>query len=96
MTKRQKTGGRQKGSKNKRTIALDKAAQEGKLPLEYMLEVMRDPKADNERRDDMARAAAPYLHARRAPEDNAGNTLPPMLYVHPSLEDDGSDGDKLS
>ena len=95
MAKGTKTGGRQKGSKNKRTIAIEEG-RKGKLPLAYMLEVMRDPAADNERRDDMARAAAPYLHARRAPEDNAGNTLPPMLYVHPSLEDDGSDGDKLS
>ena len=61
-----------------------------------MLSVMRKLKADVLRRDDMARAAAPYLHARRAPEDKKGATVPPMLYVHPSLEDDGSDGDKLS
>ena len=36
-----KTGGRKKGSKNKRTLAVD-AAKGGKLPLDYMLEVMRD------------------------------------------------------
>ena len=54
----------------------------GKLPLDYMLGVMRDSKADKERRDDMARAAAPYLHARRAPEDKQGKTVPAMYYVH--------------
>ena len=29
-----------------------------------MLRVMRDPKADKSRRDEMAKAAAPYLHPR--------------------------------
>ena len=87
MAKGAKTGGRKAGSKNKRTIAIEKGAK-GKLPLDYMLEVMRDPEADNERRDDMARAAAPYLHARRAPEDKQGRTVPPMIYTTPNLEDE--------
>jgi hypothetical protein len=69
MARGKKTGGRQKGSKNKRTRALDAAAQQGEVPLDYMLKVMRDPKAAPYRRDDMAKAAAPYVHARRAPED---------------------------
>jgi hypothetical protein len=30
----------------------------GELPLQYMLAVMRDPNADQQRRDAMARAAA--------------------------------------
>lgn len=33
-------------------------------PLEYMLAVMNDPKADRTRRDRMATAAAPYIHGR--------------------------------
>ena len=33
-------------------------------PLEYMLRVMRDPSADDARRDAMAKAALPYMHAR--------------------------------
>jgi uncharacterized UBP type Zn finger protein len=33
-------------------------------PLDYMLRVMRDPDADDERRDAMAKAALPYMHAR--------------------------------
>ena len=89
MANRTKTGGRKKGSKNRRTVALEAAAKKGKLPLDYMLEVMRDESADGLRRDDMARAAAPYLHARRAPEDKQGRTVPPMIYTHPPLEEDG-------
>jgi hypothetical protein len=34
-------------------------------PLDYMLQVMRDDNADPERRDRMAIAAAPFVHARR-------------------------------
>jgi hypothetical protein len=33
-------------------------------PLEYMLRVMNDRFEDNRRRDDMAKAAAPYVHAK--------------------------------
>ena len=31
-----------------------------------MLRIMRDPKASNTRRDEMARTAAPYLHPKMA------------------------------
>jgi len=34
------------------------------MPLDYMLSVIRDPTATQERRDRMATAAAPYCHAR--------------------------------
>jgi hypothetical protein len=61
MTKRVKTGGRKKGSKNKRTIAGD-AAKAGKLPLDYMLDVMRDPSVDWQRRDDMVWLRQSYQH----------------------------------
>jgi hypothetical protein len=88
MPKKVKTGGRQKGSKNQRTRVLEAASAEGTLPLDYMLKVMRDEAADKERRDDMARAAAPYLHARRAPEDRQGKTVPTVIYQTPSLEDE--------
>jgi hypothetical protein len=59
--------GRRAGNRNKKTVeVLEGAAKGGALPLGYMLEVMRDPNADERRRDDMAKAAAPYLHPRRA------------------------------
>jgi hypothetical protein len=82
-----KTGGRKAGSKNKRTVAIEKGAK-GKLPLDYMLGVMRNPNAEPMRRDEMARAAAPYLHARRAPEDKQGRMVPTMIYTTPNLENE--------
>ena len=57
--------GRPKGVPNKRTVAMvEAAAAAGELPLDYMLRVMRDESVDTERRDAMARTAAPYLHSR--------------------------------
>ena len=63
--------GRPRGSANRRTREIaDRAAEEGLTPLEYMLQVMRDDEAVPARRDDMAKAAAPYLHPRlQAVED---------------------------
>jgi hypothetical protein len=87
-----KTGGRKLGSKNRRTVQLGKIAEKatagGVTPLEYMLAIMRDESADPLRRDDMARAAAPFIHPRRAPEDKQGNTVPPALYITNLPEDD--------
>jgi len=84
-----KTGGKKKGSKHKKTLEIEfRSRAQGIMPLDYMLQVMRDEKADPVRRDDMARSAAPYLHARRAPEDKQGKTVPPMVYVTPNLESD--------
>ena len=68
-------------------MELDRIAAEGKSPLDYMLDIMRNPKVDGERRDEMAKAAAPYVHARRAPEDRQSKTVPPAYYyIHPDLE----------
>ncbi len=60
----ERRGGRQKGTPNKRT-ARDKAEMKasGEMPLDYMLRIMRDPKAEPSRRDDMAKAAARFCHA---------------------------------
>jgi hypothetical protein len=56
---------RQKGTRNRATEEARVAAQAtGILPLDYMLSVMRAPAVDQKRRDAMAMAAAPYLHAR--------------------------------
>jgi len=65
MARGRKTGGRQKGARNRATEeARAAAAATGVLPLDYMLRVMRDTAADSKRRDGMAMAAAPYLHPR--------------------------------
>jgi len=91
MAQGKKTGGRKKGSKNKvnRAEELRRAAESsGQTAVEYMLEVMRDNKNDTSLRLDAAKAVAPYLHARRAPEDKGGNTVPAMIYTHPLLEEE--------
>jgi hypothetical protein len=65
MARGRKTGGRQKGMRNRATAEARAAAEAtGILPLDYMLSVMRDAKVDNKRRDAMAMAAAPYLHSK--------------------------------
>ena len=65
MARGRKTGGRQKGSRNRATEEARAAARaSGVLPLDYMLSVMRDPDADQKRREAMAMAAAPYLHSK--------------------------------
>jgi len=60
--------GRPKGAVDKRFMQQPEqgATYEGvQTPLEYMLAVMRDPLADFRRRDDMAKAAAPYCHEKK-------------------------------
>jgi len=74
-----KTGGRVKGTPNKRTLGKEREiAASGLTPLDYMLGVMRDKTVDNDRRDEMAKAAAPYVHPRlqsTALTDPDGNQL---------------------
>ena len=61
MARGRKTGGRQKGTRDRANEEARATAQAaGILPLEYM----RDPAADQKRRDGMAMAAAPYLHPK--------------------------------
>lgn len=57
--------GRKKGSPNKKTAEVQKAvAESGTTPLEYMLQVMRNPLAEEHQRLDAAKSAAPYVHAK--------------------------------
>jgi hypothetical protein len=68
-----KTGRRQKGSLNKATAAQRaESAASGETPLNYMLRVMRDPSVEHTRRDEMAKAAAPYVHSKLASVDHSG------------------------
>jgi hypothetical protein len=83
-------GGKRNGA-GRKPGALTKATREiaerevlsGDLtPLEYMLRVMRDEGEQPARRDDMAKAAAPFIHARlQAIEANVAGkiTLGDML-----------------
>lgn len=73
MAARIKTGGRTKGTPNKATA--QKAAEiaaSGETPLDYMLRIMRDGTVNHERRDDMAKAVAPYVHPKLATVEHAG------------------------
>jgi hypothetical protein len=72
--------GRKKGEPNK-VVALRRQANrelveavkaEGIAPLEYALQIMRDPSVDQKRRDAMAIAAMPFLHARLAAVEMTG------------------------
>jgi hypothetical protein len=57
--------GRKPGAIRKATAAAQaKAAQGGILPLDYMLQIMRDEGSTKAERMDMAKAAAPYVHAK--------------------------------
>ena len=93
MAKGFKTGGRKKGSKNKRTLEIEERSN-GITPLEFMLKVMRNSKNPVAVRCEMAKAAAPYLHAKRAAENGHGRTMPPVVYVTPDLEEPEDDSPK--
>ena len=62
-------GARAKASTKAQVVTTARAA--GVTPLEYMLAVVNDPKADAMRRDRLAIAAAPFCHPRIA-ESRAG------------------------
>ena len=74
--------GRKKGSATAKTREIaDRAIEEGVSPLEYMLKVMRDPAAEYARRDDMAKAAAPYVHPKLAAVEHTGKSGGPIQVV---------------
>ena len=93
MAKGIKTGGRQKGSVNKKTAEVQAAVEAtGVTPLEYMLSVMRSeaPNTDDavvlmrhiEVRMDAAKAAAPYVHAKLAAITLSGDGDNPIKTVN--------------
>ena len=63
--------GRPAGALNKRTReVIEQTEASGMMPLEYLLNVMRDPaKPDNERIE-AARVACPFVHARLSIQEN--------------------------
>lgn len=79
MAQGKKTGGRQKGSKNKANVQTStEIAATGETPLEYMVRVMRETGADYDRRDRMAVAAAPYVHQKLAATEITGKDGGPV------------------
>lgn len=67
--------GRPKGSLNKKTAEkIAEIAATGELPLDYMLRVMRDDQQPTERRDEMAKSAAPFVHPRLSNVESKSET----------------------
>jgi hypothetical protein len=66
--------GRKPGTPNKATQEQrDAIAASGLTPLEYMLQVMRDEAADETRRLEAAKSAAPFCHARLSAVELSGS-----------------------
>jgi len=64
--------GRKLGTPNRATAAVAikaEVAASGEIPLDYMLRIMRDESVEPSRCDEMAKAAAPYVHVRLASVD---------------------------
>jgi hypothetical protein len=58
-----------------------------------MLEVMRNPQIDARRRDQMAAAAAPYVHHRLSSTEHSGAGGGPMkVIIHTGFAYDDDDG----
>jgi hypothetical protein len=87
MATGKKTGGRRKGTPNRRTAEMRaEIAASGEMPLAYMMRVMRDPTTEPHRRDAMAKAAAPYVHPTLAAVahkhlDAEGHPIAPVVTV---------------
>lgn len=65
MARGRKTGGRTKGTPNKKTTKLaEEVKRKGVTPLEYMLEVLRNEENPADVRMDAAKSAAPYVHSK--------------------------------
>ncbi len=74
--------GRPKGLKTvltQQAIARAASAGNGLLPLDYLLEIMRDEANDKSMRIDAAKAAAPYIHARQV--EHSGHVSQEMWIV---------------
>lgn len=59
--------GRPAGTLNRRSVEILAAVAEGMSPIEYMLGIMRDTTADDDRRSWAAEKAAPFFHPKPAP-----------------------------
>lgn len=72
--------GRKPGVPNKRTAAVQEAVEaSGITPLDYMLEVMRNPTNEPAMRLDAAKSAAGYVHARLSAVDMKATVITKTL-----------------
>lgn len=85
-----KTGGRHRGTKNKKTREqVAKVTASGLTPLEYMLQVMRNEELPRDERMDAAYKSAPYVHPRLTAIEQRPTTDPaePVNVVEPQIVD---------
>ena len=83
--------GRPKGGANKfNDEARAKAAEGGISPLDYLLGLLRDDTQSKELRIDVAKAAAPYLHARLAAVEHSSDDDHPFKLVVEWQKQEGS------
>lgn len=77
--------------------AADRAAADGITPLEYMLKILRDDKADPKDRMWAAQTAAPFIHPRLNAVDHSsrdGSMTPqPGTIIIEAAFDDDSEGE---
>ena len=62
--KRANAGRKKKARTTRSGLIAEAASAEGLTPIEWMLAVLRDPNATDQRRDQMAIQSAPYIHPR--------------------------------
>jgi hypothetical protein len=87
MAKGIKTGGRKKGTPNRATAEkAKKIAESGLTPLDFMLDVMRDPAREYPIRMDAAKSAAPYVHPKLASIEHTGADGGPIEVKTPETE----------
>lgn len=77
--------GRKTGAVSKATAArkalIEEASKEGLTPLEYLLQVLRNPNERQDVRLDAAKSAAPYMHPRLAAVEHSGNQDNPVSFT---------------
>ena len=69
-----KTGGRTKGTPNKKTAEFKKMLESKPNPVEFMLDVMSDESQELNLRIDCAKAVAPYTNRKKPTEVEQSNT----------------------
>jgi len=70
---RREGAGRKRGSVSKLDAeARKKAMEDGAMPLDFLLGIMRDEQQDHRSRLDAAKAAAPFCHARLSSTEVSG------------------------
>src|SRR5262245_29347400 len=78
--------GRPKGAASRANeLVRQEAAATGELPLAYMLRITRDPSQPDGRRDDMAKAAAPFCHSRLSSVEHSGEISRPTVIRAPAV-----------